>query len=178
MTTTDAEFQIVDTPDGPFGIISTDDAVLASGWTADPQELRALIHPSLRPAQLHQRGQAQGASGGGVAAQAADAVRDYYAGRVLPAAQIPVRQQSGEFRMRAWDVMRDITAGQPVSYAEFARRTGNQKAIRAAAGACAFNAAALFVPCHRVLRSDGSLGGFRYGAALKRILLDRERDTV
>ena len=62
----------------------------------------------------------------------------------------------------------------PVTYTEFAALAGRPAAVRAAAQACARNAAALFVPCHRVLRTDGSLGGFRWGLPVKRWLLDHE----
>jgi methylated-DNA-[protein]-cysteine S-methyltransferase len=71
-------------------------------------------------------------------------------------------------------VLRDVPAGAPVSYAEYARRSGRPAAIRAAASACARNAAALFVPCHRVLRTDKTLGGFRYGLDVKRWLIAHE----
>jgi methylated-DNA-[protein]-cysteine S-methyltransferase len=71
-------------------------------------------------------------------------------------------------------VLRTVPAGQPDTYATFAVRCGRPSAVRAAAGACARNAAALFVPCHRVLRLDGSLGGFRWGLAVKRQLIELE----
>jgi methylated-DNA-[protein]-cysteine S-methyltransferase len=87
---------------------------------------------------------------------------------------VPVRQRSGPYRELAWDVLRGVEPGEKVTYAQYAARTGRPAAVRAAAGACAMNAAALFVPCHRVLRTDGSLGGFRYGLAVKESLLARE----
>ncbi|MFC3241565.1 methylated-DNA--[protein]-cysteine S-methyltransferase [Gordonia humi] len=62
----------------------------------------------------------------------------------------------------------------PVTYTRLAELAGNAAAVRGAASCCARNAAALFVPCHRVVRSDGTLGGFRYGLDVKRSLLDRE----
>jgi methylated-DNA-[protein]-cysteine S-methyltransferase len=89
--------------------------------------------------------------------------------------EVPVLQKSGPFRSHAWDVLRTVAPGHPVTYTEYAELSGNAKAVRAAASACAFNAAALFVPCHRVVRTDGSLGGFRWGLAVKERLLDRER---
>jgi len=72
--------------------------------------------------------------------------------------------------------LREVPAGPPVTYSELAERAGNVAAIRAAAACCAQNAAALFVPCHRVIRSNGELGGFRYGLDIKESLIDREND--
>nr|WP_281371613.1 methylated-DNA--[protein]-cysteine S-methyltransferase [Petropleomorpha daqingensis] len=74
----------------------------------------------------------------------------------------------------AWEQLRRVPAGSPATYAEFAVRCGRPAAIRAAANACARNAAALFVPCHRVIGSDGGLTGFRWGTPVKRWLLDHE----
>nr|WP_241770091.1 methylated-DNA--[protein]-cysteine S-methyltransferase [Cellulosimicrobium sp. MM] len=112
-------------------------------------------------------------------AAAVAAVRAYYAGDVHAIDAVPVRQASGPYRAHAWDVLRTVEPGDPVTYTRYAELSGRPAAVRAAAGACAMNAAALFVPCHRVLRTDGSLGGFRYGLDVKRSLLDREaRATV
>ncbi len=73
-----------------------------------------------------------------------------------------------------WMALRRIVPGEPLTYAAFARHLGQPAAVRAAASICARNAPALFVPCHRVLRSDGTLGGFAWGLAVKRSLLSRE----
>jgi methylated-DNA-[protein]-cysteine S-methyltransferase len=70
--------------------------------------------------------------------------------------------------------MREIKPGAPVTYSEFARLAGRPAAIRAAAAACARNPVALFTPCHRVLRLDGSLGGYRWGLPVKQLLLEHE----
>ncbi|MBF6174420.1 methylated-DNA--[protein]-cysteine S-methyltransferase [Nocardia blacklockiae] len=161
-----ADYATSSTPIGPFtALVDTDGAVLASGWTADAEELRALIHPRLRPGELRARH-----SLGSVT----DAVEKYHAGAVLAIDDITVRQLSGPFLVHAWEVLRKIPAGNPVTYTAFADRSGRPEAIRAAANACARNAAALFVPCHRILRTDGSLGGFRWGLPAKRWLLDHE----
>ncbi|WP_433506035.1 methylated-DNA--[protein]-cysteine S-methyltransferase [Pseudonocardia halophobica] len=155
----------LDTPDGPFTVVVSDDgAVLASGWTADLDDLIPLVHPAIRPSTVE-----PGAGGA-----AADAVRAYYAGELSAVDGVPVRQRSGAFLEHAWDVLRQVPAGGPVTYTEFAAKAGRPAAVRAAASACARNAAALFVPCHRILRTDGSLGGFRWGLPVKRSLLDRE----
>jgi methylated-DNA-[protein]-cysteine S-methyltransferase len=67
-----------------------------------------------------------------------------------------------------------VAPGEAITYTELATRTGNSRANRAAAQACARNAAALFVPCHRIIRADGGLGGFRWGVDIKRWLLAHE----
>ncbi len=143
------------TPDGPFTALVRDGAVLASGWTDEIADLVALVHPTLRPAVVA-------------------AVTAYYEGDLDAPARVPVHQASGEFRMHAWDALRAVAPGEAITYTQYAARAGRPLAVRAAAGACAMNAAALFVPCHRIVRTDGSLGGFRYGLPIKRSLLDRE----
>nr|WP_244286396.1 methylated-DNA--[protein]-cysteine S-methyltransferase [Cellulosimicrobium cellulans] len=160
----------METPDGPFTVVTDPDGtVLASGWTAEPAALVALVHPDLRPADVTPVPEDAPAVVPAVAA-----VRAYYAGDVHAIDAVPVRQVSGPYRAHAWDVLRTVEPGDPVTYTRYAELSGRPAAVRAAAGACAMNAAALFVPCHRVLRTDGSLGGFRYGLEVKRSLLDRE----
>jgi methylated-DNA-[protein]-cysteine S-methyltransferase len=162
----------VPTPTGPFTVLAIreDDGtetVLASGWTDNADELLLLVHRSLRPEVV---------TAGTPAAL--DAVEAFLAGDVAAIDRVPVRQLSGPFLTEAWDVLRTVPAGRPDSYAGFATRCGRPAAIRAAAQACARNAAALFVPCHRVLGSDGGLGGFRWGTPVKRWLLDHEAAAV
>lgn len=162
-----ADFATVPTAIGPFTVIvDPDGAVLASGWTDDAEGLFRLVHPSLRIGAVREHH-----SLGEVTA----AIEKYHAGDVFAIDSITVRQMSGPFLMHAWDVLRKIQAGNPVTYTAFADLSGRPEAVRAAANACARNAAALFVPCHRVLRTDGSLGGFRWGLEIKRWLLDHER---
>jgi methylated-DNA-[protein]-cysteine S-methyltransferase len=174
---------ILTTPDGPFSIVvstvpetagsPSQDAVLAAGWTADVDALLALVHPTLRPTTEAEELD-RPSTPDGVLAEAADAVRAYYDGDHGAPGRVPVRQASGPFRTHAWDVLRQVKAGERITYSEYAVRAGRPAAVRAAAGACAMNAAALFVPCHRILRMDGSLGGFRYGLPIKESLLARE----
>jgi methylated-DNA-[protein]-cysteine S-methyltransferase len=154
-----------DTPMGPFtAVVDADGAVLASGWTAELDDLLPLVHPTLRPTELH-----QGDLGG-----VGDAIVAYHRGELSAIDDVPVRQHSGAFLEHAWDVLRTVPAGAPVTYTEYAAKSGRPAAVRAAASACARNATALFVPCHRVLRTDGTLGGFRWGLGVKRALLDHE----
>jgi methylated-DNA-[protein]-cysteine S-methyltransferase len=155
----------LDTPAGPFTVVADEDAVHASGWTADVDSLVALIHPTLRPARVSARQEL---------GRFTDAVRAYHAGDLHAIDTVPVRQASGEFLVAAWKALRDVPAGAPVTYTGLAALAGRPSAVRAAASACARNAAALFVPCHRVLRTGGSVGGFRYGPDVKRWLLAHE----
>lgn len=160
-----AQLLQMSTPDGPFTILAQHGVVLSSGWTEKPGDLTGQIHPTLRPATLELVSDL-----GEISA----AVEAFYQGDPAPAMQVPVQQKSGPFRVHAWDVLRLVRPGSPVTYTEYAGLAGNPKAVRAAASACAFNAAALFVPCHRVIRTDGSLGGFRWGLPIKESLLARE----
>jgi O-6-methylguanine DNA methyltransferase len=175
----DASFVTVPTPDGPFVIIANDDAVLASGWTDDVNELAELIHDTLKPNQLDELASDEATAdaatpAAGILRDAAQAVSKYYAGDFQAPAEVPVTQHSGPFRMQAWDTLRTVPAGTTWTYTEFALNAGRPAAVRAAAAACSSNAAALFVPCHRIVKSDGSHGGFRYGLGLKESLLGRE----
>ncbi|MFD1150456.1 methylated-DNA--[protein]-cysteine S-methyltransferase [Saccharothrix hoggarensis] len=155
-----------DTPIRPFtAIVAADGAVLASGWTADVDDLLPRVSPSLRPTTLTPRRDLGAVT---------RAVRAYHAGDLDAIADIPVRQRAGEFTARAWDALRTVPAGKPISYADYALLAGRPAAVRAAATACARNAATLFVPCHRVVRTGGAIGDFRWGVDVKRWLLNHE----
>ncbi|WP_017976503.1 methylated-DNA--[protein]-cysteine S-methyltransferase [Actinopolyspora halophila] len=157
----------IDTHLGPFTtVVDADGAVLASGWTAEVDELLSLTAASLRPTETRKA----------LDLGAVDkAVERYHAGELDAVDEIPVRQRSGPFREHTWAALRTVPAGAPVTYRECAALAGRPEAARAAAAACANNAAALFVPCHRVLRGDGALGGFRWGTDLKAGLLEHEK---
>jgi AraC family transcriptional regulator of adaptative response/methylated-DNA-[protein]-cysteine methyltransferase len=79
------------------------------------------------------------------------------------------------FQQRVWQALQEIPVGRTVSYSDIARRIGSPKAARAVAEACAANNIAVGIPCHRVVRNDGSLSGYAWGVERKRALLDRER---
>ena len=89
---------------------------------------------------------------------------------------LPLDIRGTAFQQRVWQALREIPAGQTASYAEIARRIGAPKAVRAVAGACAANPLAVAIPCHRVVRNDGRLSGYRWGVERKRALLDREAE--
>lgn len=164
------QYATVATPAGPFtAVVDADGAVLASGWTADPGTLLPVIHASLRPTAVTERPDL------GAITRAVTAFHD---GDVTAIDDVVVRQRSGAFLEHAWEVLRTVEPGRPVTYTEYADLAGRPEAVRAAAMACARNAAALFVPCHRVLRLDGSLGGFRWGLPVKKWLLSHEAHTI
>lgn len=87
---------------------------------------------------------------------------------------LPLDIQGTAFQERVWQALRQIPAGQSASYADIAKAIGAPRAVRAVAGACAANRIAVAIPCHRILRTDGSLSGYRWGVARKRALLERE----
>ncbi|KQR21286.1 methylated-DNA--[protein]-cysteine S-methyltransferase [Microbacterium sp. Leaf151] len=161
---TTATLQFVETPDGPFAILADeDDRVIVSGWTNDPDAVAARLRPDRRPATV-------------VAGEtaAAEAVRAYYAGDLAAIDGVAVAQWGTTLQLAGWEALRRITPGDPLTYTGFAAALGSPAAVRAAASICARNAVALFVPCHRVLRGDGTMGGFAWGTDVKRALLTRE----
>jgi len=91
-----------------------------------------------------------------------------------PTVNIPVDIRASAFQWRVWQALQHIPRGQTRSYAQIAQAIGAPRAVRAVASACGRNRLAVVVPCHRVIRADGSLGGYRWGIARKRALLERE----
>lgn len=163
-----ALIQTIQTPDGPLTILADDSQrVLASGWSDDQSAIVARVHPALRPAHV-----------GEGETDAAGAALAYYAGDLRAIDSVRVLQRGTAMQAAGWEALRRIEPGRPLSYSEFAVELGSPQAVRAAASICARNAPALFVPCHRVLRSDGSLGGFAWGLPVKQSLLARERGEL
>ncbi|WP_374654781.1 bifunctional DNA-binding transcriptional regulator/O6-methylguanine-DNA methyltransferase Ada [Phenylobacterium sp.] len=87
---------------------------------------------------------------------------------------LPLDVRGTAFQQRVWQALREIPAGETASYAQVAESIGKPAAVRAVAQACAANALAIAIPCHRVVRNDGALSGYRWGVERKRVLLDRE----
>lgn len=159
-----AIIQTVDTQDGPFTILVDDQQrVLSSGWTTDTDSILLRLVERARPTDIREG-----------ETDAAAAVLAYYSGDVTAIDEVPVHQTGTERQLLGWRALRHITPGQPLTYTAFAADLGNPRAVRAAASICARNAPALFVPCHRVLRTDGTLGGFAWGLPVKDSLLARE----
>lgn len=98
-------------------------------------------------------------------------VADYLAGKP---AHVDLHLMGTAFQVRVWEALMQVPRGQTLSYQQLAHKTGNADATRAAATACARNRLAVVVPCHRIVRQDGSLGGYRWGLPQKQALLARE----
>jgi methylated-DNA-[protein]-cysteine S-methyltransferase len=149
------------TPLGELALLARHDVIVASGF-AEPEQMAARFASEdlvLRPdlGRLSER------------------VAAYFDGEVTALNDLPVSQPGGDFFQAAWKAMREVPPGETVTYAELADRAGNPKAIRAAASACARNLIAPIVPCHRIVRTGGTLGGYYYGLDNKSWLLDHER---
>lgn len=87
---------------------------------------------------------------------------------------LPLDVRGTAFQERVWRALLDVPPGTTTTYSEIAQRIGMPKSVRAVAGACAANRLAVAIPCHRVVRSDGELAGYRWGVARKQVLIDRE----
>ena len=92
-----------------------------------------------------------------------------------PRPELPLDLKGTAFQIKVWQFLLSTSEGEVASYGELARAIEKPRAVRAAASACAANRVAVLVPCHRVLRGDGGLGGYRWGVERKRALLDLER---
>lgn len=91
---------------------------------------------------------------------------------------LPLDIRGTAFQQRVWEALREIPAGTTASYTDIAHKIGAPKAVRAVASACAANTLAVAIPCHRVVRNDGTLSGYRWGVERKCVLLEREAANV
>lgn len=155
---------ILDTPIGSLSLLARGDALVGAGFTADPGELHARLHRSLRSLPLT----------AGELPWLAKPMRDYFDGDLAAPDGLPVHQPATGSRERLWAELRAVPAGTTVTYTALATRAGIGHAARAAGAACAANLIAPVIPCHRVLRTDGSLGGYYYGLDRKEWLLRHE----
>jgi AraC family transcriptional regulator of adaptative response/methylated-DNA-[protein]-cysteine methyltransferase len=90
---------------------------------------------------------------------------------------LPLDVRGTAFQHRVWQALREIPVGSTATYSEIAEKIGMPRAVRAVAAACAANKIAVAIPCHRVVRNDGSLSGYRWGVERKRRLIDREANA-
>ncbi|WP_424363500.1 methylated-DNA--[protein]-cysteine S-methyltransferase [Methylocystis parvus] len=153
-----------------LALVATSDKGVCSLWFGDdPYQLRDELRARFRNAALIE----------------ANDDRDNLMGAALalieaPASPIsfPIDARGTPFQRRVWEALRAVPPGKTASYADIARAIGAPTATRAVAGACAANPVAIAIPCHRILRSDGALSGYRGGVERKRALLAREGVSV
>lgn len=94
------------------------------------------------------------------------------------AVELPLAITGTTFQQQVWQALRDIPAGTTRSYSQLAQRLGKPQAVRAVASACAANKIAVLIPCHRIVRSNGALSGYRWGVERKQALLERESHPI
>ncbi|HEY8452303.1 MAG: methylated-DNA--[protein]-cysteine S-methyltransferase [Micromonosporaceae bacterium] len=156
------------TPVGPFTVVVDDaGAVRAAGFTAEPAALLELLPRAWRTEPVPRRD----------LGDVSKAVRAYLDGDHTAVDSLAVARRPGDdagFLARAWQALRRIPPGRTLTYTQLAAAAGRPAAVRAAGTACARNPVALVVPCHRVVRADGALGGYRWGVEVKRWLLTLE----
>lgn len=159
-------FTTMETTRGHLALLTHDGALIGAGWcTPDVLYERLQRRPGGAPGPLE-----SGVSGGAV-----PALQAFFAGDLAAIDDVRVEQHGTAHQERVWHALREIPAGQTVSYGELATTVGT--AARALGSACGANLVAPVVPCHRVVRSDGSLGGYEYELPIKQWLLQHERSS-
>jgi AraC family transcriptional regulator of adaptative response/methylated-DNA-[protein]-cysteine methyltransferase len=161
-------WSLVDTVLGLALVATTARGICMVELGADASHLQAKLRAEFPQAQLEQ----VDAGRDEFLAPRVRAVAEVLAGRQ---AQVDVDLLGTAFQKKVWDALMRIPRGETRSYAELAATLGQPRGARAIASACAHNRIAILVPCHRVVRGDGSLGGYRWGLPLKQQLLERER---
>jgi AraC family transcriptional regulator of adaptative response/methylated-DNA-[protein]-cysteine methyltransferase len=160
------QYTIVDCPLGRLLVAATERGICAVSLGDSDAALEATIQQEYPAAQIQRDESALGAW--------ISAFLSYLHGQ-QPDLNLPIDVQATAFQWRVWKILQAIPAGSTRSYSEVAQALGNVKARRAVARACATNPVALAIPCHRIVREDGHLGGYRWGLERKRLLLAQEK---
>lgn len=164
------QYTITETPLGRMLVAATGRGVCAVTFGDDDAELdRALRDEYPAAAVTHCPIPA------GEMAAWIDTLQKHLLGK-RPNLDLPLDVQATAFRLRVWEALRQVPYGQTRTYTQLAEAVGQPNAVRAVASACAANPTALLTPCHRIVRSDGSLGGYRWGLHRKQTLLDKEKE--
>lgn len=166
-------YVIVDTLHGRLLLAATDRGLCAVRFGADDEALVAQLSAEFPEAHLAPTKSAQGRQLRGWVAALKRHLRS-----PRERLDLPLDVRGTAFQMRVWTYLQTIPSGKTISYGEVAKRLGQERGARAVARACASNGVAIVVPCHRVLRGDGGLGGYRWGLTTKRALLAAEAESV
>lgn len=159
-------FTIVDSDLGKMLVAKTDKGVCAVSFSDTERELRKQLQNEFPKAEIRQNDKEL--------KKIVEAILANLEG-TSKTLDLPLDLQATAFQMRVWEALRKIPYGETASYQEIAEKIGSQKSVRAVAGACAKNRVAVVIPCHRVVRSDGSLSGYRWGVERKRKILKKEK---
>lgn len=154
---------------GPLMMAATGRGVCFAQFADSPDELLDRLRAEFPRATLHLS-----------AADRSPALEDWidalnaHISHGTPRPDLPLDIRGTAFQIKVWRLLSSVCEGDTISYGELANRIGNPKAARAVASACAANRIGVLIPCHRVLRGDGGLGGYRWGEARKQALLESE----
>jgi AraC family transcriptional regulator, regulatory protein of adaptative response / methylated-DNA-[protein]-cysteine methyltransferase len=161
-------FAIAPTPVGQMLVAATDRGLCAVRFGESATELEGSLREEFHAASLHRDNAAIGRY-----------VQPLLAGirGENTIIDLPLDVRATAFQKKVWQALREIPRGETRSYSDVAREIGDPQAVRAVARACASNPVALAVPCHRVVRSDGDLAGYRWGIERKKKLLEGERSS-
>jgi methylated-DNA-[protein]-cysteine S-methyltransferase len=166
--TTPLETATVETPAGAFRLFSRDGVLVAAGFADSAPRLLARLEVRIGPLELRETADPAGA---------ASALRRYLGGELTALDGVEVDLGGTAFQRDVWAALRRIPPGSSITYGELARRVGRPRAVRAVGGANGANPVSLFVPCHRVVGSDG-LCGYGGGLPRKEWLLAHEETTA
>lgn len=161
------QFSIVDSPFGRLLAAYTERGVCGVALGDDDAVLERTFRGQFPAADVHRAGEAIHEWITSIVASLERGVRS--------AASVPMDVRGTAFQLRVWKALQRIPRGTTLSYSEVAKRIGQPTAVRAVARACATNPVALLVPCHRVVRENGDLGGYRWGVDRKQAILDHEQ---
>jgi len=153
-----------ETPVGAFHIIVDEENVAVASGFGNPEFLAMRLPDELRVVRLEvvDKHPYQ------------ERVAAYFKGDPEAFSSVAARHYGSGFTLSSWEAMNGIRFGERVSYSDLAALAGNPSAVRAAGTACGANRLILLVPCHRIVKTDGSLGNYLYGTEIKKFLLDHE----
>ena len=166
-------YALASTPVGRMLVAATDRGLCSVQLGDSDEELLALLQEEFPAAQL----EPMSSTGSAPFGHWVEALQEHLKGR-LPHLDLPLDIRASAFRRKVWEYLQTIPYGETRSYTEVAEAIGRPEAVRAVASACAANRTALVIPCHRVLRANGALSGYRWGVERKRRLLEREAETL
>jgi methylated-DNA-[protein]-cysteine S-methyltransferase len=159
----------IPTPVGPLTLVASDGVLRAASFTDQPGQVHARLDATERAQDLRRTDDL---------GPITDALRAYFDGELHAIDSLPVQQAGNTWFQSAWKVMREVPAGSTITYRDLATRVSDPSNARVAGFACARNQIVLVVPCHRIVRTGGSLGDYYYGLDVKRWLLRHEGADV